>query len=62
MYDIQITRIGPVVREPPVATLPSRVWIKSQTPEGQRALEMSPDITRELAAAISRHLQDHDSR
>ena len=28
MYDIRITRIGPIVTEPAVATLPTRVSIE----------------------------------
>jgi hypothetical protein len=62
MYDIRITKIGPIVMEPPVATLPIRVSIEVQTSDGPKALEMSPKLAQELAEAILKHLQDRGSQ
>jgi hypothetical protein len=57
MYDIRITKIGPVGTAAAVATPPTFVSIEVQTLAGRKALEMSRDIAWELAEALVEHLQ-----
>jgi hypothetical protein len=61
MYDIHITKIGPIVTEPPADGQPGRVSIEVLTTEGQKALEMPSTLAIELAATIIRHMRDEQS-
>jgi hypothetical protein len=61
MYDIRITKIGPIVTEPPVDTLAARISIEVLTTEGQKALEMPMALAMELTAAIVKHLREEQS-
>lgn len=61
MYDICITKIGPIVTEPPADALPGRLSIEVLTTEGPKALELTSALAIELAAAIVRHLRDEQS-
>ena len=61
MYDIRITKIGPIVTEPPVDALSGRLSIEVLTNDGQKALEMPFALAMELTAAIVRHLRDEQA-
>jgi hypothetical protein len=61
MYDIRITKIGPIVTEPPVDALSGRISIEVLTTDGQKALEMPLALAMELTAAMVRHLREEQS-
>jgi len=61
MYDIRITKIGPIVTEPAVDALVSRVSIEVLTTDGQKALELPLTLAMELAATLVRHLRDEQT-
>ena len=61
MYDIRITKIGPIVTEPAVDALVSRVSIEVLTTDGQKALELPLTLAMELAATLVMHLRDEQT-
>jgi len=61
VYDIHITKIGPIVTEPPVKGQAGVVSIEILTAEGPKALAMPPALAMTLAAAIVGHLRDERS-
>jgi hypothetical protein len=58
MYDIRITKIGPIVTEPRHGARAAAVSIEIFTDDGPKALELSPAVAMELAATIVRHLRE----
>lgn len=61
MYDIRITKIGPIVTEPPADALTARISIEVLTTDGPKALELPLALAMELTAAIVKHLRDEQS-